>query len=74
MLTERDQRFKAIDARLAKLENSADASGAHDLSLVQKALDKEREKSEKVKWWGLSILGTLVTSAIVGVVVHFLGL
>ena len=67
-----EQRWRAIDARLAKLEGYADKSGEHDLALVTKALDKERENTAKIKWWALSILTTLATSAVVGLVVHYL--
>lgn len=66
----RDERDR-VNARLAKLEGKADASGEHDLAVVRKALDREREAVSKIKWWGLSILATLATSAIVGLVVHY---
>jgi hypothetical protein len=67
-----EQRWRAVDARLAKLEGHADASGQHDLAVVTKALDKATTNNEKIKWWALSILTTLATSAVVGLVVHYL--
>lgn len=67
-----EQRWRAVDARLAKLEGRADASGQHDLVVVTKALDKAQAANDKIKWWGLSIATTLLTSAIVGLVVHYL--
>jgi len=67
-----DQRLRAIDSRLGKLEGHADASGQHDLAIVTKALDKATSANDKIKWWALSIATTLITSAIVGLVVHYL--
>ena len=66
-----DQRFKAIDARLAKIEHVADSTGQHDLNTLQRALDKRDEEFSRWKWWALSIAATLATSAIVGLVVHW---
>lgn len=67
-----DQRWRAVDARIAKLEKHADASAGHDLAVVQKALEKKADQLDKWKWWAMSILATLITSAIVGLVVHYL--
>jgi hypothetical protein len=67
-----EQRWRAVDARLAKLEGHADKSGAHDLAIVTKALDKATAANDKIKWWAVSIGTTLLTSAIVGLVVHYL--
>jgi hypothetical protein len=69
---QQEQRHRATEARLAKLEKSADASGQHDVALMQRALDKKDEAESKLKWWVLSIIGTLLTSAAVGLVVHYL--
>ena len=68
-----DQRLRAIDARLAKLEEGADISGHQDLIALQKTIDKREHEASKIKFWALSILATLITSALVGLVVHFLG-
>lgn len=68
-----DQRLRAIDARLGKLEESADVSGHQDLIALQKTIDKREQEASKLKFWGLSILATLLTSALVGLVVHWLG-
>lgn len=68
-----DQRFRAIDARIGKLEAGADASGAHDLVVLQKALDKRDAEFSRWKWWALSIAATLFTSALVGLIVHWIG-
>lgn len=78
-----EQRFRGIDARLAKLERqienlieklerSADTSSNHDVSTLQKALDKAHEQADKWKWWAMSIIGVLITSGITGAVVHYL--
>ena len=67
-----EQRWRAIDARIGKLEKSADATGEHKLEVLQKALDKKTETLDKWKWWALSIFATLGTSAIVGLVVFYL--
>lgn len=66
-----DQRFRAIDARLGKLEEGADASGRYDLEVVTKRLEKREAEFVRWKFWALGIVGALVTSAIVGLVVHY---
>lgn len=66
-----EQRWRAVDARLAKLEGRADASGQHDLAVLQKALDKRDAEFIRWKFWALGIIGALVTSSIVGLVVHY---
>jgi len=66
-----DQRWRAIDARLGKLEGKADASGQHDLAVLQKALDKRDAEAVRWKFWALGILGGLFSSAIVGLVVYY---
>jgi DNA repair exonuclease SbcCD ATPase subunit len=66
-----DQRFKAIDARLGKLEAGADASGRYDLAVVTKQLEKRDAEFVRWKFWALGIIGALVTSSIVGLVVHY---
>ena len=68
-----DQRFRAIDARLAKIEEDADASGQFNLVELQKQLDERKAESSKWKWWALSIIATIFTSALVGLVVHYFG-
>jgi len=60
-----------VNARLSKLERDVDASGSHDLAVVTKALERAQSHNDKVKWWALSIIATLCTSAIVGLVVHY---
>lgn len=67
----REQRFRAIDARLGKLEKTADSSSAHDLATIQRALDKKSEQLDKWKWWAMSIIAALITSTVVGLVVHY---
>jgi len=67
-----EQRWRAIDARLAKLESGADASGRYDLDLVTKKLDKREAEFVRWKFWALGIIGALLTSTIVGLVVHYL--
>lgn len=66
-----DQRFRAIDARLAKLEDETEQTGRHDLVLLQKQLDKREAEFSKWKSWALSIVGALITSTIIGLVVHY---
>lgn len=68
-----DQRFRAIDARLAKLEDDADATGKHELSSLEKLIDKREAEITRWKFWVLGIVGALVSSAVVGLVVHYLG-
>lgn len=68
-----DQRWRAIDARIAKIEKNADASAGHDLAVLQKALDKRDVEFAKWKWYALSIAATLFTSALVGLIVHWIG-
>jgi hypothetical protein len=67
-----EQRFWAIDVRFAKLENSAEQTGRHDLVTLQKALDKRDAEFSRWRWWALSIVATIVTSAIIGLVVFYL--
>lgn len=74
-----DQRFRAQDARMAKYDERmakydarAEASGQHDIVALQKKLDERRVESNKWKWWVLSIAASLMTSALVGLVVFYL--
>ena len=60
-----DQRWRAIDARIGKLEHNADTN-------VTKALDKRTDELSKVKWWAVSIVTTFATSAVVGLIVYYL--
>lgn len=59
-----EQRFKAIDARIKKLDTCADDSASYDLAVVTKALDVKREELAKWKWWGLSILAAVISGGI----------
>lgn len=67
-----EQRFRAIDARIGKLEKSADVSSAHDVEALQRALDKRDAEFAKWKWWALGIAGSLFASALTGLVVYYL--
>lgn len=67
-----NQRWRAIDARLAKLEGFADTTAQHDLVVLQKQLDARLEESSKLKWWAISIFTTFATSAVVGLIVYYL--
>ena len=63
-----EQRFRAIDARTAKLETSLEETGRHDVAKLQRALRKREDSADKWKWWVLS----LVASAIVGLVTYYI--
>lgn len=65
-----DQRFRATDARMAKLEAGATASGQYDLALAAKTLDKKEAEFAKWKWWVV----TLICSGAAGVLGHLLGM
>jgi len=67
-----EHRLRAVDARLAKLELRADASGAHDISLLQKALEKERAKGDV--WQGRlwAILATFITTGALALIAHYI--
>lgn len=67
-----DERFTAVNARLKKLEERADASGAHDITALQKALEQARGESNKLKWWLLGIVGSLIVSGVAGTIGYFL--
>lgn len=67
-----EQRFRAIDARIGKLEQHADETGEHKLVVATGERDGARAELNKVKWWGLSILATFATSAVVGLIVYYL--
>ena len=54
-------------------QHDTDVSGHQDLIVLQKTIDKREHEASKVKFWALSILATLITSALVGLVVHWLG-
>lgn len=58
------ERHKALDARVRRLEEKVDASGAHDVSDLQKALETAQEESRKMKWWLMGILGSLIVSGL----------
>lgn len=68
-----DQRLRAIDARLARLEKEAEKAAGSDLETLKSTIAKQHNDASKMKFWLLSILATLATSAIVGLVVHFFG-
>lgn len=67
-----DQRWRAIDARIGKLEKHASETGEHKLAIVTKERDDERAELSKVKWWAVSIVTTFATSAVVGLIVYYL--
>jgi len=67
-----DQRFRAIDARLAKIEDDAENTGRHELASLEKLIDKRDTEITRWKFWLLGIVGAVVTSTIVGLVVHYL--
>lgn len=66
-----DQRFKAIDARIAKLENVTDETGKHDRAELEKRLAEQATETGRWKWWALGIAASLVSSALVGLIVHY---
>ena len=65
-------RLDGADARLKKLETKADQSGQHDIEVLQKALEKAHAKGDVWKSRVWSILAVLITSALVGLVTHWL--
>jgi len=65
-----DERHKALGDRVKRLEDRVEASGAHDISKMQKALDEARGESKKMKWWLLGILGALITSGLTAAVAY----
>jgi hypothetical protein len=67
-----EQRFRSVEARLRKLEDGAESTGEHKIAKLEAALRERREEQAKWKWWAISIASTLITSAIVGLVVHYL--
>lgn len=67
-----DQRFKSIDARISKLEHTSDATGKHDRIELERQLAARIAESGKWKWWALGIGASLASSALVGLVVHYL--
>jgi hypothetical protein len=67
-----EERTRSIEDRIVRLETGADASGRQDLALVQKALDKREAQLAEGRRWVYSVIATLLTSAIVGLVVHYL--
>jgi hypothetical protein len=67
-----EQRFRSVEARLRKLEDGAESTGEHKIAKLEAALRERREEQAKWKWWAISITSTLITSAIVGLVVHYL--
>lgn len=66
-----DQRFRSVEARLRKIEDGAETTGAHRILELRQELRERRAETAKWKWWAISIATTLITSAIVGLVVHF---
>jgi len=68
-----DQRLRAIDARLARLEKDAEKAAGSDLETLKNTIAKHQSEASKMKFWVLSIVATLLTSAVVGLVVHFFG-
>jgi len=67
-----EQRFRSAEARLRKLEEESEATGQHQIVKLEAALAERRAEASKWKWWAISIASTLITSAIVGLVVHYL--
>lgn len=66
-----EQRFRAAEARLRRLEDEAETTGRHEITKLQAELKERKTEAAKWKWWILSIAATLITSTIVGLVVHF---
>lgn len=66
------QRLRAVNARLAKLESRADASGRHDIELLQKALDKQQAAAAVWRGRLWSIIATFLTTALIALVAHYL--
>lgn len=67
-----EERFKRFEDRLAKLECGADESSRHELIRVERELARRVtvEDKWKARIWGL--VAVLLTSAIVGLVTHWL--
>ena len=66
------QRFRSIDARIRKLEAGAEDTGEQRIEELQAKLAERKADAIRWKWWILSIASTLITSAIVGLVVYYL--
>ena len=66
------QRFRAVDARLRKLEKDVEDTGEHHIEQLRAELKTRQAESIKWKWWLISIASTLLTSAVVGLAVHYL--
>jgi len=65
------ERSEALEKRIAKLEKGAEATGAHEIVRLETALRERKAEVDRWKWWLLSIASTLITSAIVGLVVYY---
>lgn len=71
-----ESRFKRLEARMGQLEHKADASGQHNLTKVEQELERQLKRQLEIqdRWRGRvwSIIAVLVTSAVVGLITHYL--
>lgn len=67
-----EERVRVLHARLDKLESKADASGEHKAIQLQAQIDKRDQDAAlwRARVW--SIVAVLLTSAIVGLITHWL--
>ena len=67
-----EERVKQLEARLEKLEDSADATGQHQLVSLQNEIIKRDQVAAVWKGRVWSIAAVVLTSAFVGLITHWL--
>ncbi len=60
------------DGRLSKLENSAEASGAHNIEALQRALAERKQAANVWKGRAWAIFAALTLAGITGLVTNYL--